>query len=214
MATRSPQARCSGSARPACSTPVAAGVRHLAFDPDGALLASVGDDYVIRLWDTVTGQQVQAFSGHRYAVGSLAYAPDGKMLATGEYGIVHLWEVRSGKKLRQLEAPGEDVNKIRDVNAVAFSTDGKVLAAGSTDGFVRLWDPAAGKLLKAWRASDDWIKHVALSPDGKLLASSDKEGAIRIWELATPKETRKLAGSHTFVVFSPNSELAPTHGSG
>lgn len=186
------------------------GVRHLAFDPDGALLASVGDDYVIRLWDTVTGQQVQAFSDRRYSVESLAYSPDGKTLAAGTYGMVQLWEVRSGKELRQLGLPFEDVNKVQYVNAVAFSTDGKILASGCSDGFLRLWDPATGKERKAWRASDDYIKRIALSPDGKLLASSDKDGAVRIWGLATARELRRLAGSHSFVVFSPNSELLAT----
>ena len=75
------------------------------------------------------------------------------------------------------------------MNAVAFSPDGKLLATASSDGYVRLWNPATGRPVRAPIPAvtdvgrEPGVLGVAFSPDGKLLASADADGTVRLWQM-------------------------------
>jgi WD40 repeat protein len=73
------------------------------------------------------------------------------------------------------------------VNAVAFSPDGKLLAAGYSDGDARLWNPATGQTvavpLPSGTGSAGSVSGVAFSPDGKFLATADTDGTVRMWQM-------------------------------
>jgi WD40 repeat protein len=75
---------------------------------------------------------------------SIAFSPNGKVLASGDScgGAIKLWDVRSGKELKQLAG-----NFFEVVTSVAFSPDGKTLASGTDNGAIRLWDIDSGKEL-------------------------------------------------------------------
>jgi hypothetical protein len=77
---------------------------------------------------------------------STGFSPDGKFLATAGWGqpIIHLWEVATGKKIRDFEGHEEPIWSL------AFSPDGKRLASTSWDGTIRLWDVARGKALRCF----------------------------------------------------------------
>src|SRR5262245_55101973 len=163
----------------------------LALSPDGKRLA-VGAGGTILLHDTVTGKQTLRLSWPRPQPGpdglpdrppeagvtSVAFSPDGQQLAAGGDGpVVRVWEVATGKPVRQLPAYEAFY---RDV---AFSPDGQTLAA--TDGHgVRLWDPVTGKERLA--AFGHWaaVEALVVSPDGKTVTSVDAE-ALLTWETAT-----------------------------
>ncbi|MGH7869757.1 MAG: WD40 repeat domain-containing protein, partial [Candidatus Dormibacteraceae bacterium] len=110
------------------------GVTGIAFSPNNSHLASVGKDKTVKIWDLATCQVVWA--NELPGQGStIAYSPDGDLLATGVRAInsVLLWDARTGRRLSQLEtAPGGDVWSVR------FSPDGRYLAAVGDDG-VRVW---------------------------------------------------------------------------
>jgi hypothetical protein len=108
--------------------------RSLRFSPDSALLAC-GQNGQVLIWDTVTWKEVGKLGEHAGAVFDLAFAPDGRTLATACWDAkVRLWEVATWEKRRQFEG-----HRGRLFHA-DFSPDGRTLASGSSNGEVLLWD--------------------------------------------------------------------------
>jgi WD40 repeat protein len=199
----------------------------LAFSPDGRLVASGGEDPVIHVWDVRDGKEVRKFTGFASAVSCLRFSPDGKALAGGMMtqggalgeSTLYLWDVASGKELVQL-----DSHEFSWGTPLAFSPDGKVLAAGGggeQTPMVRLWDTATGKELCRHTWHREPVAAVAFSPDGKLVASGPsflgtRDNSVQVWEAATGRLIRCFEGHHSGVdslAFSPDG-LAVASGGG
>ena len=177
------------------------GVFHVAYSPDGKLLATSSKDHTVKLWDAASGKEVRALKGHANDVYSTAFRPDGKVLASAsEDKTIRLWEVATGKELQVLRGHSGDVY------GLAFSPEGKVLASGSMDHEVRLWDAGTGKELRVLRGHGSRVCTVAFSPDGKRLASAcgtpssgsaEAGGEVKVWGLPAGRELLSFQAHRT-----------------
>src|SRR5207253_5574532 len=102
-----------------------------------------------------------SFKGHTGLVFSVAFSPDGKVLATGSFdNTVKLWDFATGKELQTLKG------HTSSIYGVAFSPDGSLLASGSQDKTIRLWNPKDGKFIKELKGHGDIVNAVIFSNDG------------------------------------------------
>jgi hypothetical protein len=93
---------------------------------------------------------------------------------------------------------------------VAFSPDGRLLASGSLDATIKLWEVASGREVRTLSGHTGGVTSVAFSPDGRLLASGSLDATIKLWEVASGREVRTLSGHTggvTSVAFSPDGRL-------
>jgi caspase domain-containing protein/WD40 domain-containing protein len=135
---------------------------------------------------------------------SIAFSPDGKLLATSYIDkTIRIWDVASAKQLKTLETTTEFTTTI------TFSPDGKLLASGDLDGVIDLWDVASGAHVRSIKDHSGWITSVAFSPDGKLLASGSVDKTVRLWDVATRSQIKSFEGHSdqiTAVVFGADGK--------
>jgi len=100
-----------------------------------------------------------------------------------------------------------------EVTSVAFSPDGRLLASGSVDRTIKMWDVATRQLKQTLTGHDNYVESVAFSPDGHLLASGSTDNTIKVWEVATGNPILTLKGNGNSVLsvaFSPDGRLLAT----
>jgi WD40 repeat protein len=174
-------------ARPALLVPDAidgCSIEAIAFQPQGELLAVGGIDWLatggtdgaVHVWDVVQPARRLTLSG---GARSLAFHPSGKLLAAASLvRTVRVWDVRTGRLLRELTGH-EDA-----VNCVAYSPDGRRLASAADDHTIRLWDADSGALLGVTEL-DTQVKGLCFSPDGRSLFTGN--GNSSCYQLRTQR---------------------------
>ena len=221
------------------------GVSSVAFSPDGRTLASSSGKN-IHLWNISTGTLRKTIAGDKRAVLSVVFSPDGRMLVTGGGDGIDLWNLSA---IENLDANSIDLRRDTPIpihqsflgdpyyiHSMAFSPDGRMLAAGGYNSFIELPtdngndgyskddgscesidDPWVNGIIGLWNVSTGTLRElspgytlnsvssVSFSPNGRMLASGS--GGIHLWDTSTSINRRTLTAPASCVTFSPDGRM-------
>src|SRR5579883_1950949 len=195
-------------------------VGRFALSPDGKTLACIVEEkgiWEVRQWDIAIGREGKRLARKTTGqIAEVAFSPNGKLLAVGECGKnwdtpcpIQLWDMDGAKEVRTLRG-------LKGWASFAFSPDGKsLIAAGSLERTVYVWDANTGKELRRLRG-DPWtpINGFLMCADGKTLVSNyQSEHSLRVWDLVSGKEVLSSGDAVCPVVsvsFSPDGRLMAT----
>jgi WD40 repeat protein len=174
------------------------------------------------MWDLASSNLLfQRLDGFEHMARSLAFSPDGRMVAVGTgcvfdipgSAFVKVWEAASGALIFDIPMPSIVLD-------VAFSPDGRLLAAAGGDGTIKLLEVASGRLHGELRGHEAGVSSVAFSPDGERLVSGgfggpNTVGDARLWDVKSGEQLYLLDG-HSWggvdVVFSTDGQMIVTGG--
>ncbi len=195
----------------------------VALSPDGQY-AACGRANQVFIYHVPTGYLVtrltdpQLISGDLYSkrgvahldmIQSLAFSPDGSLLASGGFRCVKIWRRPQGTRKYEVDAG-------KTAQSVAASSDGKLLATGTQDGRVLLFDLETGKPKKVLSGHSAAVTDLAFAPDGSRLVSGSLDKTARLWDLSQSKESAQVetpAAVQAVTLVGNQGELLATGGS-
>jgi WD40 repeat protein len=195
-------------------------VRSLSFSPDGTYLATTNKEGGIWLWETRTWRHIETIDGSGTAISRVVFSPSGTLLATISSSEVSVWQLSPVSCLWSSQQ-----NHLATITSLAFSPDGKILATGSQDRTVRLWETFTGKMFDVLHCNME-VKCVAFSPQGDFLAIGTYafplssypyhplvHGNATLWDLTKRLRVKIFTGHYQGVMslaFSPDSQFLAT----
>jgi len=194
----------SGARRPVPSYGASGEITSVDFSTDRRIAALGHKSGRIQLVAVDTGDVIGAYEGHRDAVLSVTFAPDGRRFASGSRDKdIRLWEV--GVTNRSYQVCTEHKGA---VSGLAISGDGRIMASGCTANTIKFWDlhhleKSLGS--RSWHRSA--IRTLAFSPDGRRLASGSDDHSVKLWDSATHEEMAsfEFESGIQLVAFSPDA---------
>ncbi|MBE8986825.1 serine/threonine-protein kinase [Nostoc sp. LEGE 12450] len=174
-------------------------VKSVAFSPDGQILASGSWDKTIKLWDINTGTEICTITGHQLQVNSVAFSPQGQLLASASYDrTIRLWQIEGSQREIQNRPCYSLLSTLSGhawaVLTVAFSPDGQILATGSDDNTIKLWEVNTGQLICTLVGHSWSVVAVAFTADGETLLSASCDKTVKLWRVSTAEEIVTLSG--------------------
>lgn len=171
------------------------------FSPDWKIFYAIDSEGVVRFWNAETGRLLDSLRGPKPPIRSTVLSADATLFALGasRERTVRIYDRQTGYET-QLTGHADSVS------GLAFSTDGTILASGSLDGTIRLWNPRTGRCLTTLPGHMEETSGVAFSPDGRTLASVNLRNSIKFWHVPTGRQLLILEFPHAgdLLEFSPD----------
>lgn len=195
----------------------------LSFSPNSKLFACVEETWVIKVWNSPTGDGLRYFAEEQMHSTPAVFSPDGKVLAVGgankniknllavtiyrgapDENVLTCFDVSNGKEIGSFAHEG-------DVNSLAFSPDGKVLASGGVNA-IKLWTNSNGRLkkIRTFSGKVGALRQLLFSPDGKTLVSSGFNNKILFWEVNNDMKCSEFCDAPLVEAFSSDGKLLAT----
>ena len=214
-------------------------IRSVSFAPDGETVACVNDAGLVRLWDVATGALKQSFSAlsepmcaavGTFMLDSLAFAPDGRMLAVSGFGPTHVEPPDRIYELRVFDAQAgqptwSHMGRGEQACSLAFAADGETLARGGWK-TVTLWSAKDGEPIRTLYPTKGTIFALAFTPDGRTLIGggniltqdvNHQAGLVTLWNSATGRIIHMLEGHRGgvhAVAIAPDGKTVASGGDG
>ena len=167
-------------------------IRACCFSPDGKLVATSCDaptsiEAYVRVWNTKDGSPVTDWLPQSNWVATMAFSPDGKQLATGDYtSNLVLWDVKTATRI------GEEMRNGEIILSLAFSPNGKQVVVGMAqsqtgEAGARIWNLDSRTAVDAPMEHENWVTIVAYSADSSRAMTVSSDGFVKVWDAATAK---------------------------
>ncbi|MFT5527520.1 MAG: WD40 repeat protein [Pirellulaceae bacterium] len=144
--------------------------------PSGRIMASAGDDHLVRIWDLREATVIHKLTGHTDWVRALSFSPDGNLLASGGNDRhIRVWNVETGRKLEI------DLVHPQAIAGILFNKTGDELVVIGFEKTARVYSTTEWKLLREIGCPCQDMRAISLSPDGKIMAAGGRNGIIRWW---------------------------------
>lgn len=160
-------------------------ISQVRISPDGRFIASSSADGTVKIWNAANGDHMDTLVGHMAGVGCIAWSPDSNTLASGsDDKAIRLWDRVTGrpKTTARKSLSGQEMSPLRGhhnyIHCLAFSPKGNMLASGSYDEAVFLWDVRAGRLMRSLPAHSDPVSGIDFCRDGTLVVSCSTDGLM------------------------------------
>jgi WD40 repeat protein len=166
----------------------------LAFSPDNTTLVSGTLDQTIKFWSVKDGAEVDEITD--VIVTSLAFSPDGKLVAIGTDDKIILWDMTARKTTKTFVFDLRGGEGLSGIQGVLFSPDGKMIAAADADNIAMVWNISSGKKLSTIVGTGTIIRMsegtLAFSPDSKMIATGNDNGEVIFWDVLANKELKTI----------------------
>ncbi len=202
-------------------------VTSVTFSPDSQILASGSWDKTVKLWQVETREILSTLSAHTLQISAVAFSPCGNFIASASLDrTTYLWDIQFPETDKQFPTTKNEISSSPlptphsplpilighdwAVLTVAFSPNGNILATGSDDNTIKLWDRETGASLQTIYGHSWLVASVIFSPDGETIISGSWDKTIKLWQVSTGQEIATFEGhndSVSAVAIHPNGEI-------